>query len=206
MVQKIDRDSAQLASALTGGTAQVIITTLQKFPVVLKAGTELKAGRFAVIVDEAHSSQTGEAAKDLKQVLGASPDEQLQAAEAQEAASEAAGDPQDELMTVALAARGRQDNLSFFAFTATPKARTLELFGTKRTHDIYGPFHLYSMKQAIEEGFILDVLKGYATYGSYWKIAKPPQPRIRTSTRPRLPRSSPASCRCTRRTWRRRPR
>jgi len=141
-------------------------------PVVLKAGTELKAGRYAVIVDEAHSSQTGEAAKDLKQVLGASPDEQLQAAEAQDdAASEAAGDPQDELIAVALAARGRQDNLSFFAFTATPKARTLELFGTRRADDTYGPFHLYSMKQAIEEGFILDVLKGYATYGSYWKIA-----------------------------------
>ena len=171
VVEKIDRNSAQLAAALTGGSAQVIITTLQKFPVVLKAGTELKSGRYAVIVDEAHSSQTGEAAKDLKQVLGASADEQLQAAEAQDAASEGAGDPQDELIAVALAARGRQDNLSFFAFTATPKARTLELFGTKRADDIYGPFHLYSMKQAIEEGFILDVLKGYATYGSYWKIA-----------------------------------
>ena len=171
VVEKIDRNSAQLAAALTGGSAQVIITTLQKFPVVLKAGTALKAGRYAVIVDEAHSSQTGEAAKDLKQVLGASTDEQLQAAEAQDAASEATGDPQDELIAVALAARGRQDNLSFFAFTATPKARTLELFGTKRADDTYGPFHLYSMKQAIEEGFILDVLKGYATYGSYWKIA-----------------------------------
>ena len=170
VVEKIDRNSAQLAAALTGGSAQVIITTLQKFPVVLKAGTELTAGRYAVIVDEAHSSQTGEAAKDLKQVLGASAEQQLKAAEAQEAASEAAGDPQDAL-TAALAARGRQDNLSFFAFTATPKARTLELFGTKRADDTYGPFHLYSMKQAIDEGFILDVLKGYATYGSYWKIA-----------------------------------
>ncbi|MGH2944666.1 MAG: type I restriction endonuclease subunit R [Solirubrobacteraceae bacterium] len=170
VVEKIDKNSAQLAAALTGGSAQVIITTLQKFPVVLKAGTELKAGHYAVIVDEAHSSQTGEAAKDLKQVLGASADEQLEAAEALDAASEAAGDPQDEL-TAALAARGRQDNLSFFAFTATPKARTLELFGTKRADDTYGPVHLYSMKQAIEEGFILDVLRGYATYGSYWKIA-----------------------------------
>jgi type I restriction enzyme R subunit len=170
VVEKIDKNSAQLAAALTGGSAQVIITTLQKFPVVLKQGTELKAGRYAVIVDEAHSSQTGEAAKDLKQVLGASAEEQLEAAEALESASDAEGEPQDEL-AAALAARGRQPNLSFFAFTATPKARTLELFGTKRADDTYGPFHLYSMKQAIEEGFILDVLKGYATYGSYWKIA-----------------------------------
>ncbi|MCA1694544.1 MAG: DEAD/DEAH box helicase family protein, partial [Actinobacteria bacterium] len=170
VVEKIDRNSAQLAVALTGGSAQVIITTLQKFPIVLRAGTELKAGRYAVIVDEAHSSQTGEAAKDLKQVLGASAEQQLEAAEAQEAAGDAAGDPQDEL-TAVLSARGRQDNLSFFAFTATPKARTLELFGTKRADGTYGPFHLYSMKQAIDEGFILDVLKGYATYGSYWKIA-----------------------------------
>jgi type I restriction enzyme R subunit len=170
VVEKIDKRSAQLAAALTGGSAQVIITTLQKFPVVLKAGTELNSGRYAVIVDEAHSSQTGEAAKDLKQVLGATADQQLESAEAQEAEIEGAGDPQDEL-TAALAARGPQDNLSFFAFTATPKARTLELFGTRRADGTYGPFHLYSMKQAIEERFILEVLNGYATYGSYWKIA-----------------------------------
>ena len=170
VVEKIDKNSAQLAAALTGGSAQVIITTLQKFPVILKTGTELKAGRYAVIVDEAHSSQTGEAAKDLKQVLGASPEQQLEAAESLEATTDPTADAQDAL-TAALAARGRQENLSFFAFTATPKARTLELFGTKRDDGTYGPFHLYSMKQAIEERFILDVLKGYATYGSYWKIA-----------------------------------
>ena len=170
VVEKIDKNSAQLAAALSSGSAQVIITTLQKFPVVLKAGTELKAGRYAVIVDEAHSSQTGEAAKDLKQVLGASAEQQLEAAESLEAATDPTADAEDAL-TAALAARGRQDNLSFFAFTATPKARTLQLFGTKRDDGTYSPFHLYSMKQAIQEGFILDVLKGYATYGSYWKIA-----------------------------------
>ncbi len=176
VVEKIDKNSKQLAEALTGGSAQVIITTLQKFPVVLKQGAELKSGRYAVIIDEAHSSQTGEAAKDLKRVLGATPEQQLEAA-AGEDAKAAESDGQDELMA-AVAARGRQDNLSFFAFTATPKARTLELFGTpddsygnKDGKPNYGPFHLYSMKQAIEEGFILDVLAGYATYGSYWKIA-----------------------------------
>jgi len=103
-------------------------------------------------------------------VQGATAEQQLEAAEAQEAASAAQVDAQDQL-TAALAARGRQDNLSFFAFTATPKARTLELFGTRDADGNHGSFHLYSMKQAIEEGFILDVLKGYATYGSYWKIA-----------------------------------
>jgi type I restriction enzyme R subunit len=170
VVVKIDRNSAQLAQALAGGSAQVIITTLQKFPVVLKQGAELKSGRFAVIVDEAHSSQTGEAAKDLKQVLGATAEQQLEAAAAHDAAAEARDDPEDQL-AAAVAARGRQNNLSFFAFTATPKAKTLELFGTRGVDGNYGPYHLYSMKQAIEEGFILDVLKGYATYGSYWKIA-----------------------------------
>ncbi len=170
VVQKIDKDSAQLAAALSRGSAQIIITTLQKFPIVLRQGAELNSGRFAVIVDEAHSSQTGEAAKDLKQVLGATAEQRLDAAEAQDADAGAGDDPVDEL-TSALAARGRQENLSFFAFTATPKARTLELFGTRREDGTYGPFHLYSMRQAIEEGFILDVLQGYATYGSYWKIA-----------------------------------
>ncbi len=170
VVEKIDKNSTQLAAALTGGSAQVIITTLQKFPVVLKQGAELKAGRYAVIVDEAHSSQTGEAAKDLKQVLGATAEQQLEAAESQEAGVEVGDDPQD-MLAATLAARGRQENLSFFAFTATPKARTLELFGTRGVDGNYAPFHLYSMRQAIEEEFILDVLKGYATYGSYWKIA-----------------------------------
>jgi len=170
VVAKVDKSSAQLAAALTGGSAQVIVTTLQKFPVVLRQGGELKAGRFAVIVDEAHSSQTGEAAKDLKQVLGATAEQQLESAESQEAARGAGEDSVDEL-TTALAARGRQENLSFFAFTATPKARTLELFGTRGVEGTHGPFHLYSMKQAIEEGFILDVLQGYATYRSYWKVA-----------------------------------
>ena len=170
VVAKIDKNSAQLAEALAGGSAQVIITTLQKFPVVLKQGAELKAGRFAVIVDEAHSSQSGEAAKDLKQVLGATAEQQLEAAAAHDAAAETRDDAEDEL-AAAVSARGRQTNLSFFAFTATPKAKTLELFGSPGVDGNYGPFHLYSMKQAIEEGFILDVLKGYSTYGSYWRIA-----------------------------------
>ena len=171
VVARIDQDAVQLAKALKGEQSRIIITTLQKFPFVLDKVTDLGLRRFAVIVDEAHSSQTGEAAKDLKAVLGAaSAEAQLEAAEGAEASGMPL-DPQDALATT-VAARGRQPNLSFFAFTATPKARTLELFGRKNLDGRYGPFHLYSMRQAIEEGFILDVLANYTTYATYWKVGK----------------------------------
>ena len=128
-----------------------------------------------MIVDEAHSSQTGEAAKDLKAVLGeAVPDGDLLAkAEVEDLAEvDARGDGQDFLARSA-AARGRQQNLSFFAFTATPKAKTLELFGTPNpVTGNFEPFHLYTMRQAIEEGFILDVLASYTTYDTYFRIEK----------------------------------
>ena len=171
VVARIDQDSAQLATALAGEQSRIVITTLQKFPFILDKVTDLGQRRFAVIVDEAHSSQTGEAAKDLKAALGAaSAEAQLELAEGVEAADVPA-DPQDALAAT-VAARGRQPNLSFFAFTATPKARTLELFGRKNLDGNNAPFHLYSMRQAIEEGFILDVLANYATYATYWKVGK----------------------------------
>ena len=171
VVARIDQDSAQLAKALDGEQARIVITTLQKFPFILDKVKDLGGRRFAVIVDEAHSSQTGEAAKDLKAALGsASAEAQLALAEQAEA-SEAPLDPQDAL-SATVAARGRQPNLSFFAFTATPKARTLELFGRKNADGNWAPFHLYSMRQAIEEGFILDVLANYTTYATYWKVGK----------------------------------
>jgi len=171
VVARIDQDSTQLAQALDGEQARIVITTLQKFPFILDKVKDLGGRRFAVIVDEAHSSQTGEAAKDLKAALGsASAEAQLALAEQAEA-SEAPLDPQDAL-SATVAARGRQPNLSFFAFTATPKARTLELFGRKNADGNWAPFHLYSMRQAIEEGFILDVLANYTTYATYWKVGK----------------------------------
>jgi len=154
-----------------GDQFRIVITTLQKFPFTLDKVKNLGHRRFAVIVDEAHSSQTGESAKDLKAALGsASAEAQLALAEAAEA-SDAPMDPQDAL-TATVAARGRQPNLSFFAFTATPKARTLELFGRKDGDGNWAPFHLYSMRQAIEERFILDVLANYTTYKTYWKVGK----------------------------------
>jgi type I restriction enzyme R subunit len=179
VVQRIDKDSAQLAAALAGAQARVIITTLQKFPVVMRLGVELPDRRYAIIIDEAHSSQTGESAKDLKLVLGAglrTDPEQRQLAAAEDADADVSGEPADpvaEALAAGVKARGKQRNISFFAFTATPKGRTLEQFG--RLNSATGkhePFHLYTMRQAIEEGFILDVLANYVTYQTYWNIEK----------------------------------
>jgi type I restriction enzyme R subunit len=168
VVENIDTTSRKLKEALESGKT-IIVTTLQKFPVIAKEIGELAGKRFAVIVDEAHSSQSGESTKSLKSVLSAS---SLEAAEGEESA---AATPEEELENTILAeiaARGPVPNLSMFAFTATPKAKTLELFGTKRPDGTFAPFHLYSMRQAIEEGFILDVLANYSTYTAYWRLLK----------------------------------
>ena len=176
VVVRIDKNSDQLAEALAGEQARIIITTLQKFPFVVDKLEALPARTYAVIIDEAHSSQTGEAAAELRRVLdGGEPVSQLEAAELDDSADEAKrGDGQD-LLDRALAGRGKPNNLSFFAFTATPKAKTLELFGTpvgSGEERRFRPFHLYSMRQAIEEGFILDVLSTYTTYKTYFRIEK----------------------------------
>jgi type I restriction enzyme R subunit len=174
VVAKIDVDSRQLAEALAGEQARIIITTLQKFHFVLDKVAEMPARRYAVIVDEAHSSQTGEDARDLRVVLGGTEEQELTAAEAEDAGFVAtAEDPVEEALAKAARARGRHKNLSFFAFTATPKQRTLELFGTwNEVEKRFEPFHLYSMRQAIEENFILDVLANYTTYKTFWRIEK----------------------------------
>lgn len=172
VVQRIDKNSQQLADAIGGGSP-IIITTLQKFPFVFDKVAELPSRNYAVIIDEAHSSQGGEANKKMKAVL-------------------AAGEPQikepypeyddDEVVDAqelvnlyverSAAARGRQSNLSFFAFTATPKYKTLAVFGYRDSDGKPQPFHLYSMRQAIEEGFILDVLQNYISYQLYFKLSK----------------------------------
>ena len=164
VVQKIDESSQQLADALEGEQARIIITTIQKFPYVMEKISELPDRRYAVIADEAHSSQSGETAKDLKKVLGVTqgdPVAALAAAEAREISLvDEVPDPVEDKLVAEVGARGRQANLSFFAFTATPKAKTLELFGTRTdTPDglKFRAFHLYSMRQAIEEGYIHDV-------------------------------------------------
>ena len=168
VVENIDTTSRQLRQALESGKT-IIVTTLQKFPVIAQEIGELPGKRFGLIVDEAHSSQSGESTKSLKAVLSQA---SLAEAENQEAGAET---PEEELENTILAGmemRGQMPNLSTFAFTATPKPKTLELFGSRREDGSFEPFHLYSMRQAIEEGFILDVLTSYTTYQAYWRLWK----------------------------------
>ena len=165
VVERIDKNSAQLGDALSNGK-RIIITTLQKFPFVLGAVGDLSGKNFAIIADEAHSSQTGETASKLKEVLSAP---SLEAAEKEEDKEP----DTDDLVLEAMRKRGKQANLSFFAFTATPKKRTLEMFGRAGGSDgLPEPYHLYSMRQAIDEGFIHDVLKYYTTYKTYYRLEK----------------------------------
>lgn len=147
--------SADLKYALESGK-KIIITTIQKFPVIVDGIADLSQKRFAVIIDEAHSSQSGQAHDKMNQVMGKDSDEL---------------DAQDKILE-AMRTRKIRDNASYFAFTATPKNTTLEKFGEQQADGTFHPFHLYSMKQAIEEGFILDVLANYTTYRSYYEINK----------------------------------
>lgn len=173
VVLKIDENSRQLAEALENAVP-IIITTLQKFPFVTQqlarmaeergntGESRLPTRKCAVIIDEAHSSQSGETAIELKGVLGG--------AELHEKArklAEEEGEPELEKVFRAMAKRGKQPNLSFFAFTATPKHKTLKVFGRGGQ-----PFEKYTMRQAIEEGFIMDVLKNYITYKAFYRLLK----------------------------------
>ena len=169
VVEKIDKDSTQLKNAINAGKA-IIITTLQKFPVIYK---DIIGGKnnFAIIVDEAHSSQTGEAAKKLKKAL-ADTESILEEYARMENYDEAARKDDEDKLLDELAAQGQHKNLSFFAFTATPKDKTLQMFGDKQQDGKFKAFHIYSMQQAIDEGFILDVLKNYTTYNNYFEIIK----------------------------------
>ncbi len=187
VVQKIDEDTRQLVQALASGTP-IIITTLQKFPFIAEAldklrdelPPELQEGlaistqgkRFAVIVDEAHSSQSGESAMELKGVLNAHGVRE----EAARYVLEQGADEDDEADQMAgvvreMMKRGKQPNLSFFAFTATPKYKTKKVFDEPGPNG-EAPFHLYTMRQAIEERFILDVLKHYVTYEAYFRLVQ----------------------------------
>ena len=154
--------SKDLKTALEDGK-RIIVTTLQKFGVIMDSMGELPGERFAVIVDEAHSSQAGQSAKAVQKVLSyTSEDEQK---------DEEEKTTEDRILDE-LKHRGPQKNVSTFAFTATPKPETLQQFGTKHSDGTYKPFSLYTMRQAIEEKFILDVLKNYTTYDQYWALLK----------------------------------
>ena len=168
VVQKIDQDSTQLADAIISGT-HIIITTLQKFPFVIDKVGDIPNRKYAVIIDEAHSSQGGEASKKMKEVLAA---KTLEDAEKSDANNFDLEDEINAEVEKSCKSRGQQQNISFFAFTATPKTKTLGVFGQLNADGKPEPFHLYSMRQAIEEGFILDVLDNYTTYERYFKLTK----------------------------------
>ncbi|HEV2786453.1 MAG TPA: hypothetical protein VGV67_08705, partial [Solirubrobacteraceae bacterium] len=164
VVRSVTESSKDLLEALRSEQAKIITTPLQKFPFVLRALDEeedLSGRSYAVTVDEAHSSQSGEAASDLKQLLGSLTPDDLDLDE---------DDGTPAALLARLAARGRQPNISFFAFTATPKGKTLELFGSKDEDGHPKAFHTYSMRQAIEEGFIVDVLANYTTYEQLFRL------------------------------------
>ena len=160
----INRNSAQLKEALEKGK-KIIVTTLQKFPRIVDQIRDLPGKNFAIIIDEAHSSTTGENSKNMKLVLNAKGLEDAEESDTEE-------ETYEDKIVQDLEARGKQKNVSYYAFTATPKAKTLELFGQRCPDGHYEPFHLYTMRQAIEEGFILDVLKNYMTYKTYFSLLK----------------------------------
>jgi type I restriction enzyme R subunit len=154
--------SKDLKRALEDGK-RIIVTTLQKFGVILDSMGELPGERFAVIVDEAHSSQAGQSAKAVQKVLSYSSEDEKKDEEEKTV---------EDRILEELKTRGPQKNVSHFAFTATPKPETLQQFGTQQPDGSYKPFSLYTMRQAIEEKFILDVLKNYTTYDQYWALLK----------------------------------
>ena len=164
------KTSKDLKNAINEGK-RIVVTTLQKFPVIYEEVKDSSGKCFAVIVDEAHSSQTGTSAMKMKVALADTSDALKEYAELEGKAEEELLDEQDRIVKEMIS-HGKHKNLSFFAFTATPKEKTLEQFGTEYEDGSFHPFHVYSMRQAIEEGFILDVLQNYTTYRTCYQIAK----------------------------------
>ena len=165
VVHSVDKTSAQLKSFLESGK-DIIISTVQKFSVIAETIGELKSKTFAVIVDEVHSSQSGEAAKNLKVSLskgiksGATDDDETDISD------------MDAKIIEEMERRRAQDHISYFGFSGTPKNKTLELFGRKNEDGNFVPFHVYSMRQSISEGFTLDVLQNYTTFKRYFELVK----------------------------------
>lgn len=174
------KNSKDLRDAINNGI-RIIVTTLQKFPIIYQEVDKKKGRNFAIIVDEAHSSQTGSSALKLKTALADTEAALREYAEIEGKAEEEL-DPDDKLLQEMIN-HGKHKNLSFFAFTATPKDKTLEIFGTEHDDGSFHPFHIYSMRQAIEEGFILDVLQNYMTYKTCFEIANstPDNPEVPAS-------------------------
>lgn len=162
VVEAIDKGSRQLKQALEDGK-KIIVTTVQKFPFIIDEIGTLQAKKFAILIDEAHSSQSGETASKMNWVLS---DKEAPYGEEQEPPTS------EDVINELIENRKMLKNGSYFAFTATPKNKTLETFGTQTAEGKFKAFDTYTMKQAIEEEFILDVLKNYTTYQSYYKLDK----------------------------------
>lgn len=181
-VETIDdkKSSKDLLNAINKGK-RVIVTTLQKFPVIYEQVQSAVGKHYAIIVDEAHSSQTGQSAMKLKAALADVSDALEEYAELEQKAVDEI--EAKDILVQDMLNQGKHKNLSFFAFTATPKGKTLEIFGEPQPDGSFHPFHIYSMRQAIEEGFILDVLANYTTYKMCYQIAKnvPDNPDVPTS-------------------------
>lgn len=175
------KTSKDLLKAVQDGK-RIIVTTLQKFPVIYDLVGDTTGKSFAVIVDEAHSSQTGQSAMKLKMALADTGEALAEYAELEGKAEDELDLENDKFLRELISA-GKHKNLSFYAFTATPKDKTLELFGEERPDGSFHPFHVYSMRQAIEEGFIMDVLANYTTYKTCYKVAKniPDNPEVPAS-------------------------
>lgn len=175
------KSSKDLLKAVQNGK-RIIVTTLQKFPVIYDLVGDTTGKAFAVIVDEAHSSQTGHSAMKLKMALADTSEALAEYAELEENAEEDLDAANDKLLQELISA-GKHRNLSFYAFTATPKDKTLEIFGEEWPDGSFHPYHVYSMRQAIEEGFIMDVLANYTTYKTCYKVAKntPDNPEVPAS-------------------------
>ena len=163
VVNPIDVNSQQLREFIEKGK-DIIITTIQKFPKISETISELKDKRFGIVIDEVHSSQSGESSKHLKKSLSKGVEEEY---EEDEEMSDL-----DDIIREEIRSRGKQKHISFFGFSGTPKNKTLELFGRKDENGNFVPFHIYTMKQSITEGFTLDVLENYTTYQQWFKLNK----------------------------------
>lgn len=172
VVKAIDKNSQQLKDALAKGN-DIIVTTIQKFGVIADEMSKLQGRTFGVIIDEVHSSQTGETSKKLKKSLSVNQPALNMAAEPVELYGEEKEEADfEDLITKDLLTRGKQEHISFFGFTGTPKNKTLELFGRKNEQGQFLPFHSYTMKQSIAEGYTLDVLEHFMPYKRWFKLKK----------------------------------
>lgn len=170
LIDGVKKGSKDLLKAINDGK-RIIVSTLQRFSVIHQDVDDMTGKRFAIIVDEAHSSQTGHSASNLKKALADTTDALKEYAELEEQEEREREDRNDKFLQEMVNA-GKHKNLTFFAFTATPRDKTLEIFGDEDSEGKFHPFHIYSMKQAIQEHFIMDVLANYTTYKTCYNIAQ----------------------------------